>query len=401
MIYKLDNIIQNYPWGSTTAMNALFGISNPDSLPQAELWMGAHPNGCSKIVNNGSSQLLSEWIEASPEQVLGRYTCDKFGELPYLMKVLSADKPLSIQVHPKKSKAVEGFERENQAGIPLSAPERNYKDPNHKPELVYALTNYKAMNGFRVISEIIELFEQSGCSVFRPHVQALKACQTPAQLAVFFRTVIALDGDEKLKAIAQLMDNIEQKGKGEVGKEAFAMVAEFSKDYPDDVGLFAPLMLNVIELEAGEAMFLHAETPHAYVKGTGIEIMANSDNVLRAGLTPKHIDVDELLDNTRFESIPHQHLRLRPKTKGHRQVYPIPVDDFKFEVLTLSDGSLQETGCQEFVRSAEIIMCLEGEMTLSAKDAEILLAKGESAIIADSAGSYRYSGYGKAVRAFN
>ncbi|PSW22138.1 mannose-6-phosphate isomerase, class I [Photobacterium sanctipauli] len=395
-MYKLGNVIQNYAWGSKTAMNALFGINNSDGLPQAELWMGAHPNGCSRIINDGESQLLSAYIEQAPEQVLGRYTQDRFGELPFLMKILSADKPLSIQVHPEKSKAIQGFIRENEAGIPLDSPERNYKDPNHKPEMVYALTNYKAMNGFRVISEMVELFEQSGCRVLKQDVEELKAYPTPIQLGMFFRRVISLTGEEKTLAISQLMSGIDNKGTSGKAREAFELIAECAKDYPDDVGLFAPLMLNVIELAAGEAMYLDAETPHAYVKGTGVEIMASSDNVLRAGLTPKYMDVEELLKNTRFEPIPYDFLRLKPQVQGHKERYLVPVDDFRFEVLTLS-----ATKHTEYVRSAEIVMCLQGEITIETADSTLVLKTGESALIPESSATYSYSGIGKAVRAFN
>ncbi|PSW22130.1 mannose-6-phosphate isomerase, class I [Photobacterium sanctipauli] len=395
-MFKLSNVIQNYAWGSKTAMNALFGINNPGNLPQAELWMGAHPNGCSQISNQGESQLLSTYIDQSPEHILGRYTQARYGELPFLMKVLSADKPLSIQVHPEKSKAMQGFARENEAGIPLDAPERNYKDPNHKPEMVYALTNYKAMNGFRVISEMVELFEQSGCIALKQDVEELKAYPTPIQLGMFFRRFISLSGDEKTLAISQLMTGIDNKGASGKAREAFGLIAEFAQEYPDDVGLFAPLMLNVIELTAGEAMFLDAETPHAYIKGTGIEIMASSDNVLRAGLTPKHMDVEELLKNTRFEPIPYEFLKLKPQVQGHKERYLVPVDDFGFEVLTLTEDTHTE-----YVRSAEILLCLQGELTLKTADSTLTLRTGESAMIPEWCATYQYSGIGKAVRAFN
>ncbi|KHT64447.1 mannose-6-phosphate isomerase [Photobacterium gaetbulicola] len=395
-MYKLGNVIQNYAWGSKTAMTALFGISNPDDQPQAELWMGAHPNGCSRIVCDGESRLLSDVIEQSPETVLGRYTCDQYGELPYLVKVLSAAKPLSIQVHPKKSAAEEGFHRENLAGIPLNAAERNYKDPNHKPEMVYALTNYKAMNGFRVINEMVELFEQANCPTLSDDVQALKANPTPIQLAAFFREVISLTGEKKQSAIAELMENIGSKGLSTDAKAIFELIAGFATEYPSDVGLFAPLMLNVIELEAGEAMYLDAETPHAYLEGTGIEVMASSDNVLRAGLTPKFMDVEELLKNTRFEPIPAQHLKLKGQVKDNKVSYNVPVDDFKVEVITLTDKPQTE-----FVRSAEIIMCLQGKLTLESEGQEINLIAGESAFIPYSSRQYSYKGTGKAVRTFN
>lgn len=395
-MFKLGNVIQNYAWGSTTAMSTLFGINNPSQQPLAEMWMGAHPNGCSRVVNNGDSQLLSDLIEAEPEKIIGRYTYDKFGELPYLLKVLCADKPLSIQVHPEKRRAEQGFARENAESIPLDAPERNYKDANHKPELVYAITNYLALNGFRIISDIVTLFEQARCNVFNHELARLKANPTPIELSEFFRSVVSLHGEQKTTAIAQLMDSIEQKGCSQTGREAFSMISEFAQDYPNDVGLFAPLLLNIIELQAGEAMFLHAETPHAYVKGTGIEIMANSDNVLRVGLTPKHVDVDELIKNTRFEPIPYSALKTTPLCQGNKQIYSVPVDDFKFEVLTAVNEQQME-----YVRSAEILFCLQGEITVCTHDTTLVLTTGESAFIEEQSAHYYYYGHGSLVRAFN
>ncbi len=393
-IYKLDNVIQNYAWGSKTSIKELFGIPNLDDQPQAEIWMGAHPNGCSKLAE--SEQLLSELISAEPESVLGQYTQNRFGELPYLFKVLAAHTPLSIQVHPSKQKAELGFLRENEQGIPLTAANRNYKDPNHKPELVYALTFYKAMNGFRPIEQIVALFREAEIHSLNNEVDALAQQPNSQGLQAFFGSIMSLEGEKKQAALNELYLAMERLPKSPMGKEALQYSSSFREHYTDDIGLFAPLMLNTIELAPGEAMFLHAETPHAYVQGTGLEIMANSDNVLRAGLTPKYIDVPELIDNTVFEPIHPEDIRLTPITTGGKLSYPIPVEDFGFEILTVID----ESG-SEHLRSAEILFCIEGEVEVSTHEKSVQLKAGESVFVSHDAGTYRYQGRGSLARAFN
>lgn len=393
MIFPLKNIIQNFPWGSVDSINALFGIPNPENKPQAELWMGAHPNGCSVIKED---QLLSDYIATAPESILGHKTYQTFGELPYLMKILAAAQPLSIQVHPSKEAAERGFARENEAGIGLKDFNRNYKDANHKPELVYALTPYLAMNAFREQEEMVELFEIADAEVLADDVAALKARPDAEQLKVFFDRVMSLQGAEKDSALSDLLHNVEAKAKqGEQAALAFARVQEFSALYPGDAGLFAPLMLNVVELQPGEAMFLYAETPHAYLRGTGIEIMANSDNVLRAGLTPKFMDVPELVRNIKFQPVKREDLRMRPSELAGRLIYPIPVEDFRFDVIDAAK-------VDEFsIESAEILLCLDGEFEVKSAEQSITVHKGESIFIGADTVAYRVSGAGQYVRAYS
>jgi mannose-6-phosphate isomerase len=224
-----------------------------------------------------------------------------------LFKVLCADQPLSIQVHPSKSAAVAGFAKENAAGIPLDAAERNYKDPNHKPELVFALTPFLAMNGFRELSDIVSLLQP----IAGAHHDIAAFLQQPdvSHLSALFASLLAMSGD------------------------TVRFIAGF---YPDDSGLFSPLLLNVVQLQPGEAMFLYAETPHAYLKGVALEVMANSDNVLRAGLTPKFIDIPELLANLQFRPQPASGLLTQPQKRGDELFFPIPVEDFAFSLHDLS-----------------------------------------------------------------
>lgn len=393
-LFKLDNVIQNYAWGSRDSIHELFGINNPDHQPQAEIWMGAHPNGCSKLGETGEP--LSDVIEHNKMDVLGGYTASRFGELPFLFKVLAAETPLSIQVHPNKQKAQQGFERENQQGIPLDAANRNYKDPNHKPELVYALTFYKAMNGFRPIADIVALFKEANLPSLAQEIADLEKRADSAALKEFFTAIMSLEGARKEVALAELEAAHNRPAKTMMGREALQYSTEFKQHYPGDIGLFSPLMLNTVELAPGEAMFLYAEIPHAYVQGTGLEIMANSDNVLRAGLTPKHIDVAELIDNTKFEPIKPEHIRLAPVPREGKMSYPIPVDDFGFDILTATDESKSQ-----YLRSAEILFCVEGEVTVMSEGQQLTLKPGESLFVSNNSNLYQYQGNGILARAYN
>ncbi|HCG6383902.1 TPA: mannose-6-phosphate isomerase, class I, partial [Vibrio parahaemolyticus] len=320
--FKLNNPIQNYAWGSETALQELFGIENPNQEPQAEIWMGAHPNGCSKVQLKGEELLLSEFIAKDKAKILSTSTEQKFGTLPYLFKVLSAGNALSIQVHPNKLEAEQGFAKEEELGLELSAPNRNYKDANHKPELVYALTPYQAMNGFRAYTEIVLLFskviEESNVPAIHQLLEAFKKNLTATGLEAFFIGILSLEGEAKEASIQGLIEYAKAYQQPSIKNDLGTLIVELNKSYPDDIGLFAPLMLNVLTLSPGEAMFLDARTPHAYLKGTGLEIMANSDNVLRAGLTSKHIDVVELARCTLFEEKSSDSLLLTPEVFGNR-----------------------------------------------------------------------------------
>ncbi|MGR2820055.1 mannose-6-phosphate isomerase, class I [Vibrio vulnificus] len=393
-IFKLENVIQNYVWGSQTAITELFGIDNPEQVPQAEIWMGTHPNGCSKLAHTG--MLLSDFIQSDPANVLGDYTVERFGDLPFLFKVLSAEKPLSIQVHPSREKAIEGYQKENLQGLQLTDSCRNYKDDNHKPELVYALTFYKAMNGFRTIEEIVSLFDQAKVETLRVDLEKLILQPTSTGLKAFFDVVMNLSAERKQRALAELLQAVDQPAKTAKAREAFELIKEFRQDYRDDIGLFSPLLLNIVELEPGEAMFLHAETPHAYVKGTGLEIMANSDNVLRAGLTPKHMDIAELIANTNFISTDRDKLILKPFNIENKTAYPIPVEDFSFEIV-----NVETTERRQYVRSAEILFCIEGNCAIRHGSDVVTVAAGESVFVCNSTKVYEYFGEGRLARAFN
>lgn len=392
VFFKMDNVIQNFPWGSVTSIHKLFGTANPDGLHQAEIWMGAHASGCSTIAVLGKQVLLSHFIAADPDAVLGTSTQAMFGELPYLFKVLAAENALSIQVHPSKKDAEIGFAKEEVAGIPYNAPNRNYKDPNHKPELVFALTPYQAMNGFREIKDIVAQFEALNIVILVDIVKVLSRQQNEQGLQTFFQGILCLRGEAKKVAINELLtyaDNHQE-------DELFALTLELAAQYPGDIGLFAPLMLNVLTLQPGEAMFLDACTPHAYIQGTALEIMANSDNVLRAGLTPKYIDVPELVANTRFVTKPVASLLLDPEQGEDCLHYIVPVADFKFSVYQqTSDTPINNRG-------AEVLFAVDASLTVKHENGEtITIAKGESVFIPAYAQHYSATCNGCFARAYN
>lgn len=386
---KLINSVQHYAWGSKTALTSLYGIANPTQQPMAELWMGAHPKSSSQVMVEGQPRALRDLIDTDKAGLLGESVARRFGELPFLFKVLCADQPLSIQVHPSKTAAEAGYARENAAGIPLDAATRNYKDANHKPELVYALTPFKAINGFRPLSEIVSLL-QPLAGAHQAIAHFLNHPDT-ASLSALFAALLSLAGEEKSLALDILQTTVaSQHG------EPWQTIADIANVYPDDSGLFAPLLLNVITLQPAEAMFLFAETPHAYLHGVALEVMANSDNVLRAGLTPKYIDIPELLANLRFDSRPADTLLTTPQQEGASQHFPIPVEDFSFSIHALDSQPL--TVSQQ---SAAIIFCIDGQATLNCGGQALLLQAGESAFISAREPSLTLSGKGRVARVFN
>ncbi|HID9774008.1 TPA: mannose-6-phosphate isomerase, partial [Serratia marcescens] len=359
-------------------------------LPMAELWMGAHPKSPSRVPGaDGELRSLRFLIDEDQPKQLGTNVASRFGELPFLFKVLCADQPLSIQVHPSKAAAEIGFAKENAAGIPLSAAERNYKDPNHKPELVFALTPFLAMNGFRELADIVSLLQP----IAGAHHDIAAFLQQPdtAHLATLFASLLTMSGEQKSLALGVLKAALNnQQG------EPWDTVRFIAGFYPDDSGLFSPLLLNVVQLAPGEAMFLYAETPHAYLKGVALEVMANSDNVLRAGLTPKFIDVPELLANLQFRPQPASGLLTQPEPRGNELFFPIPVEDFAFSLhdLTAAPQALAQ-------QSAAIVFCVTGEATLEKSGQRLTLKPGESCFIGAFESPVNVSGSGRIARVYN
>lgn len=381
----LKNPIQEYAWGSHTAIPTLLGHPAPSPAPQAELWMGAHPKAPSTAVyEDGTEMELSRLIKADPEGSLGRESVKRFGpELPYLFKVLAAAAPLSIQAHPDGRSARIGFEREQAQGIALDAPHRNYKDPHHKPECVCALTRFWGLNGFREPDAIRSLAGPVWPRDYRILLKSLEKSDKNEALRRFFQTLMGLEKREQAALAEQVRRAAEKQADADGAHE---WIARLSHAYPGDPGVLAPLFLNLIALEPGQAMFLGPGQLHAYLEGTAIELMANSDNVLRGGLTPKHVDLPELLKILRFEPI--APARLSPVSAGEQEaVYETPAAEFLLSVIQMAG----ERG-RFAVSSAEILLCLEGAGAIRGADLSLAFGRGDCLWVPAGTGSYALEG---------
>ncbi|MFE7446265.1 mannose-6-phosphate isomerase, class I [Streptomyces chartreusis] len=343
---RLDNTVRPYAWGSTTAIPKLLGVE-PTGEPQAEMWMGAHPGAPSRT---GRGTLV-EVIEADPARELGAEAVAKFGpHLPFLLKVLAAGAPLSLQVHPNLEQAKEGYADEEARGIPVDAGHRNYKDANHKPELICALTEFDGLCGFRDPLRTADLLDGLGVDSLKPYVDLLHAHPEEAALREVLTAILSADPDEMAHTVAEAAAACSRLG------GAYAPYADIAHHYPGDPGVIAAMLLNHVRLQPGEALFLGAGIPHAYLNGLGVEIMANSDNVLRCGLTPKHVDVPELLRIVRFEAGDAGVLRPEAAPDGE-EVYETPIDEFRLSRYVLPEG----TTAHDLTRATpQILLCTAG-----------------------------------------
>jgi mannose-6-phosphate isomerase len=351
-VVPLDGVVRHYAWGSRTAIPALLGVP-PDGRPAAELWFGAHPADPSPA--DGTT--LAALVESDPEGWLGAVAVQQFGaRLPYLLKVLAADTALSIQVHPNLAQARDGFAREEAAGIPLDAPQRNYRDPNHKPELLCALTEFDALCGFRPVAATLELLETLAVPELGFVADLLRG---PDPLRAAFTGILQLD--DPAPVVAALVARAAAAPDGPLRGVRLA-----AEHFPADVGVLLALLLNYVRLRPGEAIFLGAGNVHAYLRGTGVEVMANSDNVLRCGLTAKHVDVAELLRITDFAEL------AEPRWPDLHGRFDVPVPDFALTRLELDEPTgLHDAG-------PTIVLCTSGELTVG----HVAVRPGHAAFVA-------------------
>ncbi len=394
-IKYLRNTIQNYDWGSLTAIPDLLGKQNSSRTPMAELWMGAHPKAPSRVKCQGKWQPLTELIAKYPQDILGDTVALSFdNQLPYLFKVLAAAKPLSIQAHPTLDQAREGFAKEVAMGIAMDAPVRNYKDANHKPECICALSQFWALSGFRDIPDIIDLVGKSCPDGLAPELEALSNQPDSSGLKRFFTDLMTMDSDRKRQVVAEAIRTADQLADKNL---AFSWVKRLSAEYSDDIGIFGPMLLNLVELNPGEALFLPAGELHAYLKGNGLELMANSDNVLRGGLTPKHVDVPELLNVLNFKPRPIQILEAIKKTRNE-YMYASKTDEFVLSMITMANGIPYQSSES---RGVEIMLCTEGSASLEdTGSGEILpIKKGDSVIIPAAVTGYTATGDARVYKA--
>lgn len=346
---RLTNTIRPYAWGSTTAIAELIGVE-PTGEPQAEMWMGAHPGAPSRTGRGP----LDEVIDEDPGRELGRAAVARFGpRLPFLLKLLAAGAPLSLQVHPDLEQAREGYEDEESRGVPIDAPNRNYKDANHKPELICALTEFDGLCGFRDPVAAADLLAGLGVDSLKPYVDLLHAKPEEGALREVLTAVLTADPEEMAATVADATAAAERLG------GAYTPYAGLAHHYPGDPGVIAAMLLNHVRLQPGEALFLGAGVPHAYLDGLGVEIMANSDNVLRCGLTPKHVDVPELLRIVRFEATDPGVLRPEASPDGE-EIYDTPIDEFRLSRFVLPEGAAASHDLT--AATPQILLCVAGSV---------------------------------------
>lgn len=316
-MHELVGALRSYAWGSRTALAELCGRPVPSAHPEAELWFGAHPADPAQLRINGHAKSLLDVVNADPQHELGSVAGEFGGRLPFLLKILAAEEPLSLQAHPSIEQARAGFARENQSGVAIDSPMRNYRDENHKPELVVALDRFEALAGFRDPRQTVRLLNALEVPELGSYAELLAAQPDSAGLRTLFTTWIALPQNTLSILLPKVLDGCVRylsekdsdgaRKKCDGGRKEFIAevrtALELAEAYPGDAGVLAALLLNRITLEPGEGLFLAAGNLHAYLRGVGVEIMANSDNVLRGGLTPKHVDVPELLRVLDFEPL--------------------------------------------------------------------------------------------------
>jgi len=386
----LKNIIQEYAWGSRTAILELLGQSVPADKPQAELWMGTHPKAPSQVFADGLWRSLPEVIQESPEETLGQEVAARFSnKLPFLFKVLAAAKPLSIQAHPDKEQAGQGFARENELGIPLDAPHRNYRDDNHKPEILCALTPFWALNGFRQIEETLSLIEEARIPGLAEIVSSLRSHPNRDGLKKFFKDLMTTDSGKQRKIVEQAVNSAEKRTHEE---SVWTWMIKLNAEYPGDMGVLSPIFLNLVRLEPQQAMYLPAGELHGYLEGVGIELMANSDNVLRGGLTPKHIDVQELLAVLNFTDGDLNILSPENLTPGEA-IYSTEAEEFVLSVIRIKKAAPFSSPGD---RSVEMMMCTEGEVSVTDLSAGDItrLTRGISIIVPAAVRQYSIEGDG-------
>ncbi len=377
----LDNPVRAYAWGSRTVLAELLGERVPSAHPQAELWFGAHPADPSRLVHPGGRRTsLLDAVRADPEGLLG---ADRTGRwqatLPFLLKVLAADEPLSLQAHPSAEQAAAGYARECAAEIPLDAPERNYRDPSHKPELICALTDFHALVGFRDAATSVRLMKALDVPELAGHAELLAGQPDPDGLRALFTTWITLPQSVLDGLVPALQDGCVRLagGDGEFHVEARTLL-ELSERYPGDAGVLAAVLLRRVTLAPGEALFLPAGNLHTYLSGAAIEVMANSDNVLRGGLTPKHVDVPELLRVLDFTAPAPPVLTGSPDGPWTR--YDTPAEEFLLRRWESGPGACVAVPVPD--GGPRILLCTAGSACVRSPEADLKVQRGSSVWLA-------------------
>ncbi len=353
-----------YAWGARDQLAAFLGRP-PSGGPEAELWIGAHPGGPARLLGPAPASDLVRLIEDDPERILGREVQTRFGRLPFLLKILAIDAPLSLQTHPDAEQARRGFAAEQAAGKPPDAPDRNYRDDSHKPELLLALSPVEALCGFRPPQRRAEILRRLGLIPWLE--EAPDATGEATAMEALFRAVFALTDARREAAIAHVAHQIEAGALGDDSDlEATAKWFTIAREhFGDDAGLLALLFLRHVSLAPGQALYLPPRRLHAYLCGMGVELMASSDNVLRAGLTPKHVDVEELCRVLDFDSAApdvQSGEPLGPERGASRTLFRTPSPEFALTRMEVDGGDLS-------LRGPALLLVDGGEITVTEKSA--------------------------------
>ncbi|HVY76373.1 MAG TPA: mannose-6-phosphate isomerase, class I [Puia sp.] len=355
--------VQHYAWGGNFYLPELLKIPAKPGETYAEYWLGAHPGGSATLFNDKERILLSDYIKAFPQQTLGEKVYKEFGTLPYLLKILDVKQMLSIQVHPSKGSAKKAFAEENGKGIALTAPNRNYKDDNHKPELMMALSEFWLLHGFKPQEALERILSVT------PELKFLTPVFRGGDYKKLYQFVMQMDQAEVNRHLQPLVDRVlplyESGSLGKSSEDFWAARAAltYQQNGNQDRGIFSIYFFNLVRVQPGGAVFQDAGLPHAYLEGQNVEIMANSDNVLRGGLTPKHVDVPELMKHTRFEAtIP----RIIPglPVQSSVEIFPTPAPDFELGLIRLAKGETLEWQSA----SVQLFIVLEGKAELKEND---------------------------------
>ncbi len=392
----MHNRIRPYAWGSRTAIAELLGTPSPSPHPQAELWVGAHPADSSTLVDERGERSLADLIAQDPIGMLGERSYALFGSrLPFLLKVLAAEEPLSLQAHPSVEQATRGFAAEETAGISRTSPNRNYRDSSRKPELICALTPFHTLCGFREPQATVRLLSALGVPQLDHYLGLLSGQPDVHGTRALFSSMITIPPATLGPLLAQVLSaSVEKVRDGSEFDIEYRTALALGERYPGDPGVLASLLLNRFVLSPGDALYLPAGNLHAYLSGVGIEIMANSDNVLRGGLTPKHVDVPELMKVLDFApgDVPVLHGDL--VAAGH-VVYPTPTPEFRLARLELRGEKREVTHF-----GPQVLLTIQGEIVATdSRGAEITAPRGHSVWVAATDGPVWISGSGTVFRA--
>ncbi len=393
-IERLKPCIQKYAWGDNTWLQKFTGHDEAVGKgPWAELWLGVHQKGMTEVLVDGKGPVtLQHYIDNDHDAVLGSHV---EGSLPLLFKILAVGAPLSIQCHPTKAQAEEGYAREDAAHVPLSSSERNYKDINHKPEILCAVTPFTAMCGFRSIDALITLLNKYVPQVYHRFFEEILTSQQLTEEQKYqgvLRNILKLDKKKRTVLMSILTEELQHAADDSI---EITLVKRFITHYSSDPAVLAPFYLNVLQLQPGEALYQPAGELHAYVDGVGVELMANSDNVLRGGLTPKHVDVEELLHVVRFIHIDKKKT-IAAKDVFGRYVYHTP--SLEFILRRIECGIYRITNRERI----ELMIQLEGVSTISYQDSDsgeqhiFRMVKGDTCMIPAAVSSYSIDCSGQA-----